>query len=78
MLTTMVNDMALTIILQIRTEFKMFVEPLGPARGTVVGNHCCMGGSIGQLRGKTHNNSLFYNLGGSPRQTTVPSHNGET
>ena len=56
----------------------MFVEPLGPARGTVVGNHCCIGGSIGQLRGKTHNNSLFYNLGGSPRHTTVPGHNGET
>jgi hypothetical protein len=45
----MLTTIFLTIIFQIRTEFKM----LGPARGTVVGNHCCIGGSIGQLRGKT-------------------------
>jgi hypothetical protein len=42
----MLTTIFLTIIFQIRTEFKMFVEHLGPARGTVVGNHCCIDGSI--------------------------------
>jgi hypothetical protein len=56
----MLTTIFLTIILQIRTELKMFVEHLGPARGTVVGNHCCIGGSIGQLREKTHNKLTHY------------------